>query len=98
MTTKNRSEKLWFIILILFIPCLLNLSISTIIGFITARMILAEGKSPSEIGLEVARNIFKYNFYWSIIQIGIGLYAVKLMGGYVWLKDQFSFKDSPLSQ
>ncbi|RLE73380.1 MAG: hypothetical protein DRJ37_00450 [Thermoprotei archaeon] len=97
MIGKSKQERLWFIILILFIPCLLNISISTIIGFITVRAALAEGKSFGEIGLDIARNIFKYNFYWSIIQVGLGLYLVKLMGGYKWLKDQFSFKDFSLS-
>ena len=97
MTKKDKQERLWLIILVLFIPCLLNVLISTIIGFMTVRAALAEGKSFEDIGLDIARNIFKYGFYWSIIQVGLGLYLAKLMGGYKWLKDQFSIEDFSLS-
>jgi len=93
MAVKGRSERLWFIVLMLFIPFILNISISTLIAFITIRSILAEGRSISEAGLEIARNIYTYNFYWSIIQVGMGLYLAKIMGGRTWLKDQFTFKD-----
>jgi len=81
MAVKGRSERLWFIVLMLFIPFILNISISTLIAFITIRSILAEGGSISEAGLEIVRNIYTYNFYWSIIQVGMGLYLAKIMGG-----------------
>ena len=87
---------MWFIVLMLFIPFILNISISTLIAFITIRSILAEGGSVSKAGLEIVRNIYTYDFYWSIIQVRIGLYLAKIMSGRTWLKDQFTFKDFTL--
>jgi len=39
------------------------------------------GLPPEEIGYEIMKTLFTYNFYWSIIQVAVGGYAIKLMGG-----------------
>ncbi len=93
MSAEDTHRKLWFILLVLFIPCILNISISTIIAFMTIRGVMAEGRSPSEAGVEIMRNIFKYNFYWSVIQVSLGFYLARAMGGWSWLKNQFSIRD-----
>ena len=93
MLEVNILRNLKFVLLMLFLPFVLNTLISWAIGFYAARLILARGGSPEEIGLEITRFLFTYNFYWSIIQVSFGLYLAKLMGGKRWLKDQYDFKD-----
>ena len=79
-------------LIILLLPFIFNFSISSIIGFYVARKVLAGGGSPEKIGMEVSKTLFTYNFYWSILQIVFGIYAIKIMGGWRWVKEQYTFK------
>lgn len=89
----NSLKELKFILLMLFLPFVINFLISSAIGAYVVRRAIIEGKSPEMIGLEVTRAMFTYNFYWSIIQVSMGLYLAKLMGGKKWLKNQYELKD-----
>ena len=44
---------------------------------------------PERIGLEIMKVMYTYSFYWSIIQICIGLYAIKAMGGTIKLRKKY---------
>ncbi|MGQ4913740.1 MAG: CPBP family intramembrane glutamic endopeptidase [Candidatus Asgardarchaeia archaeon] len=84
------KKKIYFV---LFIPFVLNLSISfTISSYIYIKG--AEmGLSFEEISFEIMKTIYTYNFYWSFIQIIVGLYAIKLMGGLTEFNKAFKFKE-----
>ena len=85
--------KLRKILLILFLPAILNNLVSFAIGFWTYQEVMRSGGSLEDIEYEVMCRLFTYNFYWSIIQVGVGLYAAKLMGGLEWIKKQYSKED-----
>jgi len=90
--SKGRGT-LWSTLLVLFTPFLLNIFISSAIAFSTIRAAMAEGKPLSEIRVEVACNLYKYSFLWSVIEVGLGLCLARAMGGWAWLKEQFSLED-----
>ncbi len=76
--------------LILFLPAIVNIAISWLIGF----YVFAVVRPPYErIGLEIVKHVMTYNFYWSVIQAVIAYYAVRAMGGLEWLKKQYSLED-----
>lgn len=81
------------ILLLLFLPFVFNFAISTLIGWMAAYTAYKRGLKPEQIGREVMLAIFTYNFYWSILQVGFGLYAAKLMGGWTKLKRYYSKDD-----
>ena len=71
-------------------PDILNIGISTIIAWIVVTRLIAEGAEPSLFGIEIARTIYTYNFYWSILQVVFGVYFAKKMGWTKWLKEKYS--------
>lgn len=81
------------VLIILLIPFALNLSISMVISAYAVRQAIERGLPPEEIGFEAAKALFTYNFYWSIIQVTLGLYLAGKMGGMKWIKEQFSSED-----
>jgi len=54
---------------------------------------IQRGVPPEKIGLEVQKAMFTYAFYWSFIQIGFGLYVIKLLGGWGKVKKVYSRDD-----
>ncbi len=81
------------VLIFLFLPAVLNFAISSAIGWAAARSAYARGLPPGEIGREVTVAIFTYNFYWSVLQVGFGLWAVRLMGGWGTLKRYYTRDD-----
>ena len=79
-------------LLFLFLPFIFNFTISFIISSYAAYSAWSRGLPPEEIGKEIMLTLFTYNFYWSILQIGFGLYAIKLMGGWTKVKQYYSGK------
>lgn len=67
-------------LLVLFIPFVLNWGISSIISASVYKACLVRGVPPNRISVEIMKVLYTYNFYWSIIQVGLGLYAAKLLG------------------
>ncbi|RLE83823.1 MAG: hypothetical protein DRJ67_11565 [Thermoprotei archaeon] len=45
------------------------------------------------LGVEITKTLITYNFYWSVIQIAIALYAARAMGGVSWVREQLSLDD-----
>jgi len=81
------------VLLILFTPFILNILISSIIGMYVSYNAYLRGLRGEEIGIEVQKALYTVNFYWSIIQVGIGLYVIKLMGGWSKFEEKLSFRD-----
>ncbi len=81
------------IVLILFLPAILNMAISWIIASIVVSRLIAEGVEPARFGIEIAKVLFTYNFYWSILQAAFGIYLAKAMGGIEWLREKYSLKN-----
>jgi|GEM_PF-639598 len=90
---KLRSGGKTRVLLMLFLPFILNFAISILLGFSVAMKVLAEGRPREEIGFEVTKIIFTHNYYWSIIQVTVGLYAIKIMGGFEKVKKVYSKDD-----
>ncbi len=80
-------------IVLLFIPFILNFTISTIISGIVVKKALAEGVPYEEIGFRIMRELYTHSYYWSIIQVAIGIYIIKLIGGFDRLKELYSKSD-----
>jgi len=78
------------IVFMLFLPAILNIGISMIIAWVVVARLIAEGAEPSRFGVEIARTIYTYNFYWSILQVVFGVYFAKKMGWTKWLKEKYS--------
>jgi len=86
-------------LLILFLPAILNILIGFCIDTVVAMNAVQRGVYAEKIALEVQKVMFTYAFYWSFIQIGFGLYAIKLLGGWSKVKEVYSGDDlleSPL--
>ncbi|MGQ4833517.1 MAG: CPBP family intramembrane glutamic endopeptidase [Candidatus Asgardarchaeia archaeon] len=84
------KKKIYFI---LFIPFILNLSISFAISSYIYMKGIEAGLSYEEISFEIIKAIYTYNFYWSFIQIIIGVYAIKLMGGFAKFKEALKLEE-----
>jgi len=80
-------------LLVLFIPFILNFAVSSAIAGYVAYQAYQKGLSSEEIGIEIQKAVFTYNFYWSIIQVGIGLWVIRLMGGFREFKKVATIKD-----
>ena len=76
MQEKNK------ILLFLFTPFILNLIVSYLIASYVYIQLSASGIPPEESWIQVMKYIYTYNFYMSIIQIVVGYYAIKFMGGW----------------
>ncbi|HDI75381.1 MAG: hypothetical protein DRJ52_03800 [Thermoprotei archaeon] len=80
-------------LLVIFTPFILNMICSNVIAMSYVAGAMARGVPPEKIGILVAKAIFTYNFYWSVIQVGWGLYVVKLLGGWDIVKEKYSISD-----
>lgn len=81
------------VLLVLLIPAVLNITISFTIGAYVSYQAYRKGLPPERIGIEIMKALYTYNFYWSIIQVGVGLYVIKLMGGVDRLKEKYPKTD-----
>ena len=80
-------------LLILFLPAILNILIGFCIATVVAMDAIQRGVPPERIGLEVQKAMFTFSFYWSFIQVGVGLYVIKLLGGWSEVKEVYSRDD-----
>jgi len=82
------SKRMTFLLLVL--PAVLNIAIGYIISGYAYMRAVSRGLSEEEIMIEVLKTTYTWSFYWSILQIIFGMYAIKLMDSFNKFKKSFA--------
>ena len=80
------------VLFILVLPFILSYAISFIISAHIYYQLSNQGVPSERIGLEIMKAMYTYSFYWSIIQICVGFYTIKAMGGTIKLREKYDIK------